>query len=125
MRIFMIIVLAIILTSCSQHEMSFDDVVKSQAHAKEAFKRKGYITATASKQNELVKFRIMVIDKITNDNARELAEEFINLMETQIKDKELFNKRYQITFDIKSEKDGNILFNGKRDKGTTDIWWQF
>jgi hypothetical protein len=67
----------------------------------------------------------MVKDRITNENAKELAKEFINTLENQIKEKELFKKSYQITFDFKSEKDENILFNGKRDKKTKDIWWQF
>lgn len=125
MRVFYIITLLIFLTSCDVNKLNFDEVVKSQIHAEEEFKRKGYITATSSEQNEYVKFRIMVKDRITNENAKELVEEFIKIMENQIEDKDLFNKSYQLTFDLKSEKDGNILFNGKRDKGTKDIWWQF
>ena len=125
MRAFFITILLIVLTSCSENKLNFDDVVKSQVLAEKEFNNKGYITATASQQNENVKFRIMVKDSINNEKAKELAKEFINIMENQIKDKELFKKSYLITFDFKSEKDGNILFKGKRDKGTEDIWWQF
>jgi hypothetical protein len=125
MKVFFIAILLIVLTSCTETKLNFDEIVKSLALAEKEFNNKGYITATASQQNEYVKFQIMVKDRTTNENAKELAEEFINTIENQIKDKELFKKSYLITFDFKSEKDGNILFNGKRDKGTKDIWWQF
>lgn len=125
MRIIVITALVIFLTSCSTHELNYDDVAESIGYAEQKFRSKGVVALTSSERNEQVKFRIMVKDKISNEKAKELVEEYINSIESRINDKELFNKSYLITFDIKSEKDGNILVNGKREKGTQDIWWQF
>lgn len=125
MRVFLIVALCFLLSSCNERTLDFDDVVHSQVYTEEAFKLKGFVTATSSKQDDVVKFRIMVKDHVTKEDAKALVQDFIDTMETQIHDKELFIKSYRLTFDLKSEKDGEILFQGKRDKGTRDLWWQF
>jgi hypothetical protein len=56
MRVFLLIILLIVLTSCSETKLNFDEIVKSLALAEKEFNNKGYITATTSQQNEYVKF---------------------------------------------------------------------
>lgn len=53
-------------------------------NAENEFKNKGFTTATSSNQDEYVKFRIMIKDTISNENAKELVEGFIGTIENQI-----------------------------------------
>jgi hypothetical protein len=125
MKVILIILLLIILSSCNKNNVDPNEVIKSLVLAEKHLNNKGFVTASSSESNKYIKFRIMVKDRITNEEAKKVIGEFIGTMESNIKDKELFKDTYYMTFDIKSEKDGNVLFNGKRDKGNIDIWWQF
>jgi hypothetical protein len=125
MKVVLIILLLIILSSCNKNNVDPNEVIKSLVLAEKHLNNKGFVTASSSESNKYIKFRIMVKDRITNEEAKKVIGEFIGTMESNIKDKELFKDTYYMTFDIKSEKDGNVLFNGKRDKGNIDIWWQF
>jgi hypothetical protein len=125
MKVVLIILLLIILSSCNKNNVDPNEVIKSLVLAEKHLNNKGFVTASSSESNKYIKFRIMVKDRITNEEAKKVIGEFIGTMESNIKDKELFKNTYYMTFDIKSEKDGNVLFNGKRDKGNIDIWWQF
>ncbi|MNR38680.1 hypothetical protein D3C85_1568030 [compost metagenome] len=55
----------------------------------------------------------MVEDRITNEQAKELVFEFYNEIEKGISEIQLFRETYQIKFDIKSGKDGEILYSGQ------------
>jgi hypothetical protein len=125
MKVVLIILILLVLSSCTKNNVDPNEVIKSLVLAEKHLNNMGFITASSSESNKFIKFRIMVKDKITNEDAKKLIGEFIGTMESNIKDKELFKDTYYMIFDIKSEKDGNILFNGKRDKGNIDIWWQF
>ncbi|MNL08545.1 hypothetical protein D3C87_1292720 [compost metagenome] len=86
------------------------------------------VTTTATSSNAgdgIINFRIMVEDRITNEQAKELVFEFYNEIEKGISEIQLFRETYQIKFDIKSGKDGEILYSGQRNKGEDQIWWQF
>jgi 8-oxo-dGTP pyrophosphatase MutT (NUDIX family) len=127
MRTLIIFCLIFFISSCSNRndDVDFNEIVKAQGYAEQKMREKGVVTATSSQSNDYVKFRLMTPDSLTNDEAKELVQEFITLLEEPIKSKDSFNQEYYLLFDIKSEKDGRILYNGKRDKGNTDLWWQF
>ncbi|WP_438350664.1 hypothetical protein ACP8HI_08490 [Paenibacillus sp. FA6] len=125
MRILLICILTVVLTSCSYNDIDYDEVTKAELYAEKLMVKKGVTAVSSSQSNEYIKFRIMTKDTMNNEEAKKIVGEFIDSFESQIKNKEKFRKIYDITFDIKSEKNGNILFNGKRDKGKGELWWQF
>jgi len=58
----------------------------------------------------LINFRILVEDRLTNEQAKSLVFNFFDEIEQGISKKDFFRKIYQINFDIKPEKEGEILF---------------
>jgi len=62
-------------------------------------------------------------DDSTKENAKQWVEGFIRDFEGQLNNIDKFYKAHIIIFDIKSEKNGSILYSGKKDK--EGIWWQF
>jgi hypothetical protein len=120
-----LIIIMLLLTACNAGHLDFNEIAQAQGYAEQKMKEKGIITATSSKSNDYVKFRIMSKDRLNNEDGRQLIDDFINLLEERIGDKDLFNRDYKLTFDIKSGIDGKILYKGKRDKGSKEIWWQF
>jgi hypothetical protein len=107
---------------CNNSNSSLDDVGDALSHAEKTMRDKGLITASSFQPNEYAKFRIMAGNNTSKEEAKQLVEDFIRTFESRLIDKEKFYKTHEIIFDIKSDKDGKILFSGKKDQ---EIWWQF
>ncbi|OPA80513.1 hypothetical protein BVG16_07240 [Paenibacillus selenitireducens] len=117
---------AIITIGCNKQKIDFDEVTNSLNKAEKTMNSKDRIVRIeASPNNETINFRIMVEDRITNEQAKTLVSVFLNEIEKGIQNKDLLRKSYLIKFDIISQKDGAILYKGQRNKGVEEIWWQF
>ncbi|MFC5528062.1 hypothetical protein [Cohnella yongneupensis] len=125
----LIILVTLITTGCNKKdEIDFNQLVDSLGKAEKTMNSKELVTTTASSSNStdgIINFRIMVEDRLTNEQAKGLVFDFYNEIEKGISDINLFRQSYQINFDIKSEKDGEIIYKGQRNKGEEQIWWQF
>lgn len=123
------ILLFSLITGCNYNkEIDFDQLVDSLIKAEKTMNSEELVitTATSSSSSDgMINFRILVEDRITNEEAKELVFDFYDEIERGITDLSLFRKSYQINFDIKSEKDGEIIYKGQRNKGEEQIWWQF
>ncbi|MFD1135985.1 hypothetical protein [Paenibacillus urinalis] len=124
-----IILFSLITAGCNNNnEIDFNELVDSLVKAEDSMDSKELVTTTvtsSSSSDGIINFRIMVEDRLTNEQAKKLVFDFYDEIERGIKDLNLFRKSYQINFDIKSEKDGEILYKGQRNKGEEQIWWQF
>ncbi|OIA98737.1 hypothetical protein AK95_16390 [Paenibacillus sp. LC231] len=127
--IVLIILFSLITAGCNNNnEIDFNQLVDSLVKAEKTMNSKELVTTTAtssSSSDGIINFRIMVEDRLTNEQAKELVFDFYDEIERGITDLNLFRKSYQINFDIKSEKDGEIIYKGQRNEGEEQIWWQF
>ncbi|MGG3280138.1 hypothetical protein [Paenibacillus solani] len=127
--IVLIILFSLITAGCNNNnEIDFNQLVDSLVKAEKSMNSKELVitTATSSSSSDgIINFRVMVEDRLTNEQAKELVFDFYDEIERGITDLNLFRKSYQINFDIKSEKDGEIVYKGQRNKGEEQIWWQF
>ncbi|AWP28087.1 hypothetical protein [Paenibacillus sp. Cedars] len=106
-----IILFSLITVGCNNNnEIDFNQLVDSLVKAEKTMNSKELVTTTAtssSSSDGMINIRIMVDDRLTN--AKELVFDFFDEIERGITDLNLFRKSYQINFDIKSEKDGDII----------------
>ena len=124
-HILILIVFFTVLMGCNKQEHDLDDLGMSLVKAEQFMNKQDLIVATAtSLNNNIVKFRIVVDERLSNEQAKELVTEFIETIEDGILNKQLFKETYQIFFDIISGQTG-VIFSGQRNKGEEDIWWQF
>lgn len=127
--IVLIILFSLVTAGCNKDkEIDFNQLVDSLVKAEKIMNNKELVTTTAtssSSSDGMINFRIMVEDRLTNEQAKELVFDFYDEIERGITDLNLFRKSYQINFDIKSEKDGEIIYKGQRNKDEEQIWWQF
>lgn len=122
----LLILVSLTLVGCNESKPDFDELTKALVNAEKTMNEKDQVITTAtSSQDDIINIRIMVEDRITNEQAKNLVNDFFNEIEKKIKDLDQFNKYFSIKFDIKSQKDGEILYQGKKDKNEEQIWWQF
>lgn len=123
--IFLLLFCSIITTGCTQPKIDVDELSAACVKAENTMNEKDLVITTATSSNiETINFRILVEDRLTNEQAKTLVTEFFEEIENGIQDKNLFRKSYLVKFDIKSQKDGEILYKGQRNKGDETIWWQ-
>jgi hypothetical protein len=119
------ILLFLFLVSCSEKSnVEFSELSDSLVNAEKVMRTNELVvtTASSSQLNE-VKFRIIVEDRITNEEAKELIYKFIETIEEKLSNPIKFKDTYNLFFDITS-KDG-VIYNGKREMGQYELWWQF
>ncbi|OME77200.1 hypothetical protein BK120_27115 [Paenibacillus sp. FSL A5-0031] len=122
----LLLLLTLVLVGCNEAKPDFDNVSESLVNAERVMNDKDLVITTAtSSQSKIINFRILIKDRINNEQAKGLVNDFFNEIDKNITDLELFKKTYSIKFDIKSQKDGQILYQGKREKEEDQIWWQF
>ncbi|REK76012.1 lipoprotein [Paenibacillus paeoniae] len=123
-----LIILLIILSGCSNPRSLPTNIGDALSHTKSVMRDQGLVTVGSYSPNEKVKFRIMVSRNITKEEAKRLAEDFIKEFENQLTntdtDIDTFYKDHVVYFDLKSEVDGEILYEGKRES-VEEIWWKF
>ncbi|GAA0831204.1 hypothetical protein GCM10008915_10840 [Bifidobacterium pullorum subsp. gallinarum] len=111
-----IILFSLITVGCNNNnEIDFNQLVDSLVKAEKTMNSKELVTTTAtssSSSDGMINIRIMVEDKVTNEQAKELVFDFFDEIERGITDLNLFRRSYQINFDIKSEKDGDLIYKG-------------
>ncbi|WP_256762153.1 hypothetical protein [Cohnella sp. WQ 127256] len=122
--IFNLLIISLFLFSsgCNNSNTTIDDAGEALGYAEKVMRDKNITTASSYQPNGYAKFRIMADENTSKEEAKQLVEEFIQSFENQLTDKEKFYKTHEMIFDIKSSKDGKILYSGKKDK---EIWWQF
>jgi hypothetical protein len=83
--------------------------------------------AEAFNGKENIKFRIVVKGSLTNNQAKMLVIKFMEAISkhSKLQDNTKFWGKYNLNFDITSQKDGQILFNGTKFKDKDDIFWIF
>jgi hypothetical protein len=126
MRTILILLFCFIITiGCTKPKIDFGELASATAKAENSMNDKDLVVTTAtSSEKETINIRILVEDRLTNEQAKYLVTEFINKIEKGIQETDLFRKSYLIKFDIMSQKDGEMLYKGQRNKGEETIWWQ-
>ncbi|MDK8189251.1 hypothetical protein QP794_04040 [Paenibacillus sp. UMB7766-LJ446] len=126
MRSILILLFCSIITiGCTKPKIDFDELASATAKAEKSMNDKDLVVTTAtSSDKKTINIRILVEGRLTNEQAKYVVTEFINEIEKGIQETDLFRKSYLIKFDIMSQKDGEILYKGQRNKGEETIWWQ-
>lgn len=124
-QIIVSIIIFLLLVGCNDRRLDFEEVSDAMGHAEKYMNDNELVTTSASSvlNNQFINFRLVVKDRITNEQAKLLIEELVNDIESNLSDTKIFRNKYDFKFDIKSEKDGEILYKGRLDQD--QVWWQF